>query len=265
MGKDGREIAKENEARVLRALHRFGWLRTRDLASLLWQPRGKNPVGAPTMQPPVATASGLRMAQRTLRRLLNTRQVLSSQAPDGSLVYALSEAGARSLERLGVPTAASGKDLVRRFSAAQFRHRTIANQIAIVGILAGFRVSSEREIAQDRWLGGAKGIEGKKPDVLLQSNGCAWWIEVERSRRSAKDYTKLLEWLRIVGHDAFRQSGSILLGSGLRWERIIFICTPSFCLKLINYLKSAGWKDNAINRLLSFESSLYSFKDILFE
>jgi hypothetical protein len=91
---DGRIIATENEIHVLRALHRFGWLRTRDLAALIWQRWKSRLIGEAALRPPVATASGLRMAQRTLRQLADARQVLRGKALDDSLIYALSEAGA---------------------------------------------------------------------------------------------------------------------------------------------------------------------------
>src|SRR5690554_722973 len=145
--KDGRAVARENEVRVLRALHRFGWLRTRDLAALGWQRWARNPTSEPSLKPAPPTAAGVRMAQRTLRRLRAKRQVLSSRAPDGSLIYALAEAGARLLLQAGV-TAVTGKDLLRSFSAAHFRHRCIANEIAVGAVVEGFRVATEREIAQ---------------------------------------------------------------------------------------------------------------------
>lgn len=261
--KDGRAIARENEVRVLRALHRFGWLRTRDLAALAWQHWLKQPVGEPDLRPPLASASGLRMAQRTLRRLAAARQVLRGQAPDGSVIYALSEAGARRLQQFGVP-AASGKDLIRSFSAAQFRHRCVANEIAIGTIIAGFRVSTEREIAQDRWLGGADGISGKKPDVLLHGGGRAWWVEVEKSRKNAKDYARLLNWLTKVRSDVLRASGPVLLGSGLLWAKIVFVCTSAFQAKLCRDLLGVGWKKDSIDSLIMFAPSLYSFEDIRF-
>lgn len=261
--RDGRIIAMENEVRVLRALHRFGWLRTRDLAVLLWQQWQKSPPGEPDLKRPTPTASDWRMAQRTLRRLVEARQVLRGQAPNGSVIYALSEAGSRRLQQLGVP-ALSGKDLIRAFSAAQFQHRSVANEVAIAGILAGYRISSEREIAQDKWLGGADGIEGKKPDVLLQANGRVWWYEVERSRKNAKDYARLLKWLQAVRHDARPGHESVLLGKGLCWARVVFMCTPAFRSKLLRDLETTGWQKDAIEALIMFETVLYSFADMLF-
>lgn len=261
--KDGRAIARENEVRVLRALHRFGWLRTRDLAALVWQRWLTRPVAEPDLMPSVASVSGLRMAQRTLRRLTVSRQVLRGQAPDGSVIYALSEAGARRLQQLGVP-AASGKDLIRSFSAAQFRHRCVANEIAIGSIVAGFRVATEREIAQDRWLGGADGIAAKKPDVLLNDSGQIWWVEVEKSRKNAKDYARLLNWLNKVSSDAARPSGLTLLGDRLRWAKVVFVCIPAFQARLYRDLTAKGWNKGSIDSLIMFKPSLYSFEDIMF-
>jgi hypothetical protein len=261
--KDGRAVAQENEVRLLRALHRFGWLRTRDLAALNWQRWVRNPSEAPSLKPPAPTAGGLRMAQRTLCRLREKRQVLSTRAPDGSLIYALAEAGARLLQQIGV-TAVTGKDLMRTFSTAHYRHRCIANEIAVGAIIGGFRVATEREIAQGLWLGGEDGIAGKKPDVLMRGNGRVWWVEVERSRKNAKDYTRLLQWLSAVGRDAFRQSGPELLGDGQRWGKILFVCTVAFREKLCRDLTAAGWKKIHIDTFISFEVSLYRFEDITF-
>ncbi|WP_150568361.1 hypothetical protein [Pandoraea morbifera] len=98
--KNGRIAAAENETRVLRALHRFGWLRTRDVAALLWcTPWQKHPVAPPSFVSVAASASGLRMAQYTLRRLADTRQVLRGRGPDGSVLYALAEAGTPNTRR----------------------------------------------------------------------------------------------------------------------------------------------------------------------
>lgn len=261
--KDGRAAARDNEIRVLRALHRFGWLRTRDLAALVWQRWARNPAVEPRLKPPTPTAASLRMAQRTLRRLRDKRLVLNSRAPDGSLIYALAEGGARTLQQIGVD-AATGKNLMRSFSSAHFRHRCITNEIAVSAIIEGFRVATEREIAQGLWLGGEDGIAGKKPDALLRGNASVWWIEVERSRKNPKDYTRLLQWLGAVGRDAFRQSGPELLGDGLRWGKVVFVCTRPFRDKLCRDLAEVGWKKAHIDTLLTFVTSLYSFEDIIF-
>lgn len=264
MKKDGRAVARENELRVLRALHRFGWLRTRDIAVLVWQRWSAKPGNnLLDLQPLMPTESGLRMAQRTLQRMRERRLTLSSRAPDGSTIYALSEAGARSLRTIGM-VAASGKDLMRQFSSSHYRHRCIANEIAVAAIVDGFSASTEREIAQGRWLGKDAGIAGKRPDVLVRFKKLIWWVEVERSRKNAKDYLRLLQWLGAAGTDAFNPSGNQLLGENLCWEKIVFICTPAFKSKLLRDLESAGWKETQIEKLLTFSTSLYSLQDIIF-
>lgn len=262
--KDGRLLARENEIRVLRAISRAGWLRTRDLAALCFMGRwASQPSGPPGLGPTVPTASAVRMAQRTLRRLRDGRLVISAQAPDGSIIYALSEGGARLLKEAGL-AAVSGKDLVRGFSAAYFRHRCISNAIAVSGIVQGFRVSTEREIAQGLWLGGEAGIAGKRPDVLLRSGSQVWHIEVEHSRKSQKDYAALLAWLTKVLKDKMRPDGGQLLGMGLSWAKVVFICTPAFQAKLCRDLAASGWTPAHIALLLWFETALYGFAEILF-
>ncbi|GAB3372184.1 hypothetical protein GCM10027317_09730 [Massilia agri] len=161
-------------------------------------------------------------------------------------------------------TADSGKDLVRSFSSAHYRHRCIANEIAISGIVQGYRVSTEREISQGLWLGGESGVAGKRPDVLLRSEGRLYFIEVERSRKNAKDYKALLTWLGKVLQDSARRDGPRLLGLGQLWGKIIFICTGTFEKKLRKDLENVGWTQAQTDSLLCFETALYYFAETLF-
>lgn len=64
-------------AAPLRALERFGWLRTRDFASLLWTPWQTSSLEESSPAVIEATGSALCMAQRTLARLLQKRIVLN--------------------------------------------------------------------------------------------------------------------------------------------------------------------------------------------
>lgn len=260
---DGRVIAHENETKVLRALHRFGWLRAKDLAGLIWQAWASNPNGLPSLQPVQATQSGLRSAQVTLKRMITARLVLSATVRSGSRIYTLSGSGAQRLRLSGVP-ADSGKDLVRDFSDAHFVHRAVSNEIAISGINEGFRVSTEREVACDRWFGGSKGIAGKKPDVILRATNRVWWVEVERSRKNQKDYARLIHWLGTVARDARRGHDSLLLPLGAHWAKVVFVCHPQFESKLCTDLKAAGWSEGSIAMLIGFTPiDLYSVRSIL--
>lgn len=260
--KDARAVARSNEVRVLRSLQRFGWLRTRDLATICWTRWAPRPAGVLNLEPIAATASALRMAQRTLKRLKVKRCVLAARAPDGSTVYALAEAGVRLLLELGLQSQ-SGKDLVRSFSSAFFRHRCIANQIAIAAITQGFRVSTEREIAQGLWLGGLQGIEGKRPDVVIRDGKQAIFCEVERSRKKSAEYQALLSWLEKMLQS--KASGDIFLGGeNLFLSQVIFVCTNAFCARLQKDLEARGWKISEQKALINCSTELYVFRDILF-
>lgn len=261
--KDGRVIARASEFRILRALQRFGFLRTRDLARLCWTRWLPKPVAPLSLAPVNSTASALRMAQRTLKRLRTMRCVISAQAPDGSTIYTLSEAGVRLLKEAGIE-AASGKDLVRGFSAAFFRHRCIGHELAIAGITQGFRVSTEREISQGKWLGGEAGILGKRPDVVLRDGKRVIFCEVEKSRKKVTEYQALLRWLGKIlqHHQAAAQAG--LLGPDLILERVIFICTQAFQAKLQRDLEAAGWSLAQQSSVIWYSTDLYMFRDILF-
>lgn len=260
--KDGRVIARANEIRVLRALQRFGWLRTRDLASLCWTRWATKAADAVNIAPVDAAASAIRMAQRTLKRLALKRCVLSSQAPDGSIVYTLAEAGARTLSDMGLQ-AHSGKDLTRSFSSAFFRHRCIANEIAISAITQGFRVSTEREISQGLWLGGAHGVEGKRPDVVIRDGHNVIFCEVEKSRKNSADYQALLSWLGKM-LEAHCKGGALIGNEKLLMQKVIFVCASKFRAKLQKDLLARGWGVNQLDVLINYSNELYSFRDIIF-
>lgn len=261
--KDGRLIACARETQVLRSLSRFGWLRTRDIGALCWNRWLPKPVAPLDLAAVNATDSGLRMAQRTLKRLRLQNKVISSQAPDGSIVYALAEAGVRVLQEAGVD-AASGKDLVRGFSAAFFRHRCIANEVAIAAINQGFRVSTEREIAKGLWFGGEVGIFGKRPDVVIRDGKRVTFCEVEKSRKKQAEYQALVRWLSKLLQLQQKYGGQAQLSPEVCLGRVVFICTQGFRTKLLRDLEVAGWSQTHQSALIEYSCELYQFRDILF-
>lgn len=263
--KSGLEISLKNEVAVLKALHKFGWLRTKDLAKIVWQRwdrtySNREPI---FISRPLHTQSGLRMAQTTLKRLLDKKLVLSSVAPDFSKLYTLSQKGANLLQEFGIDTV-SGCDLIREFSYDQYRHRVIANGIAIAGILQGFKVFTERQIAQGKWALESGSLHGKKPDCLILNSTSSWWVEVEKSRKNKKDYQQLLQWLC----DLFKNCKSVgekpLLNKAVHIENIVFICTPVFEKKLKSDLLKMGFCADQLQFRLIFLTSLYSLRTISF-
>lgn len=188
---DGRIIAQQNELDTLAYIQRFGWLRSRDIAALVWR-------NAKSMD------SAIAMAQRTLKRLKDASQVLYRIAPDGATVYALSESGARRLgNELGI-TARSGKDLLRELG--NYLHRCHANTFAIHRINAGKRVWTEREIQSNQ--APIKVVSHKVPDALVDISDPVHdagatvlsWVEVERGYKKSADFNKMLNFIfKILG------------------------------------------------------------------
>ncbi len=250
---DGKDIAKQNEVRVLKMLFKFGFLRTRDVAALGWLPMKtfftNGGFGIQSIQ---VTASALRMAQITLRRLKENRLVYSHSAPDASLIYGLTEGGARLLQGCGIP-ASSASGWLRRFSPAQYHHRRISNEIAISALLQGYRVASEREIAIGQWQGGMDGIHGKKPDVLVRNTKYAWWLEIERSHKNKRDYDKLLSFLNSLWPSG---TGTCTIGKQ-ELQQAIFVSNQAFIDRLKSDLKKLNWAENEINLRIFGISSLY--------
>lgn len=256
MKRDGRELARQNELRVMKALHKFGWLRTRDIAALLWMKSRAKLLSDFMPTPIVVSASAMRMAQRTLLRLRNYRKVIWIQAPDGSTIYGLAEAGARQLVSLDIP-AKSAKDSVRRVSMSHYHHRRIANEIAIVAQLQGYRVASEAEIAAGVWLGGMKSIQGKKPDVVVRDGKNVWWVEVERSRRNAKDYGRLMTWLKGLWPIGQNAPAPATLPEGHQLMKVVFVCDSAFINRLVDDLQKFGWTDAQIKQRILPTRLLY--------
>ena len=174
---DGRVIAQNNERAILIWLHRFGWLRTRDLAALVW-PDGSQPI---------------QMARRTLRRLADHNEVLSHRLPDGTPIFALAARGADRI-RDAYMDARSGKDLMRELK--QFRHRNLCNMYAIERIRQGNVVYTERDIVANR--APINTVINKRPDLLHTSAGhpnTFAWCEVEASWKKSTDYDKLVNFI----------------------------------------------------------------------
>lgn len=261
--RDGRAIAVSAQTEVLRLLHRFGWLRTRDLASVAGRTAARAvPKTVPALDAPPPEKADIRRMQRHLAALREHRLILSTQAPNGSVIYALSERGARALQGLGVQ-ATTGKDLLRSYHAAFFLHRNVANEVAIAGLRQGFRVSTEREIAQGRWLGGADGLHGKRPDVVLRAGSDCWFVEVERSHKNRSDHEHLLRFLTATW-TAVRLGEAAKVGLDIQLRCVIFICTPGFTKKLAKDLLALGWSPDEVAARVQFETSLYSFRNIAF-
>lgn len=185
MTSNSHQTAQRNEIHILICLNRFGWLKTRQIASLVW--------------PASADGGGYSMAQRTLRRLKKARRVVAKVAPDGATVYAMGRGGARylyTMEGLETRTTTDGMRTL-----ANYKHRTRANDLAIQAITIGRAAWTEYEIQTGK--APVRVLRGKVPDLLLDwSHRCATgedevvlaWVEVENSYKANRELDKLLSF-----------------------------------------------------------------------
>lgn len=184
---DGLEVARQNEVQVLTWLHRFGGLLTRQVAALVWP----------------EASQGVRMAQRTLRRLAEENQVLPRRLKTGGVIHVLSEAGARRLVEHGIEGSARGtRDL--RWSKPY--HRVLANDVAIHAHLQGSAIWTEFEIQRGR--APLRKVMGCIPDLLIceapEHYHYVDWIEVENA---AKSKARLGQMLRVADRILKPQDG----------------------------------------------------------
>lgn len=180
-GLDNRIKSKLNQEKVLRALHRFGWLPVRQVHHSCW-PNETTP----------------RNAQRYLAQVLDLKQVTFKVGPDGSRVYALTAQGARRLRvELGIG-ATHDSDFARR-AMPSYHHRCLANEVGLWwsrlhGETAGYYTEHEIVTGHAPVSSAPQYMSdplGKVPDALLTlarpvtaDNPYAhWlaWVEVEYS------------------------------------------------------------------------------------
>ena len=246
---DGKIVARRNEEAMLKALNQFGWLRTRDLAALIWQ-KGKKKRVSFELQPLMLEAPNMRTCQIVLARLRRKRMVNRIKAPDASWIYGLAVAGARELNRLGIE-AKSAEDSLKRISLSFYHHRRIANEVAIIAAIQGFEAVSEFQIAKAKWFGGITGVNSKKPDALCIDGKVVTWIEVERSRRNKKDWGRLMTWLLGIWPADRSMSFNAPLLDGYELLRVLFVCEQPFIDRVMVELKAAGWPDEVIKHRIA--------------
>lgn len=164
------------ELDALHLLHRFGWLRAREIGILLYSSSNQSRT----------------LAERLLRRLVEKRQIFARplQGENGrklAQAYLIGQAGANRLwEELGID-AWTSKDIT---ISSTWIHDLIAHQILARWKNKGFQVVTERELHRRT----CSGI--KIPDGLARPPGQEWtWLEVERSRKSGQAMRKQAEYL----------------------------------------------------------------------
>lgn len=169
---DKRIIGERNRTACLMWLHRFGWLTSRMLASLVW--------GEASQAWP--------MARRTLKALQDDGLVIKRALPQGGDAYLLSAKGARLLEEQAGVDARSGQGL----ALGNAVHRACTNWYLIEAIHSGMEVVTEHEIATDR--SPVRVLDGKQADGILLGDGEAIWLECENAWKATKSRRAVVEF-----------------------------------------------------------------------
>lgn len=184
--RSGREVASENELKVLKAIRFFGHLRLQELGRAVW--------------PKHAYAE--QMAARTLKRLELKEEVLRRKNSLASSSFVLSSKGARRLKSLGLPCR-HGRDIVG-VAGATFFHRTLASRFLIEEQITGKEVFGEYAIAHNLAPATREHLAktfGKLPDGLViykckTKTGnpilLADWLEVEQAAKPLDEIKKVV-------------------------------------------------------------------------
>jgi hypothetical protein len=194
-GLDNRIKSRLNQEKVLKALHRFGWLPVRQVHQACW----------PTEATP-------RNAQRYLAQLLELKQITFKDGPDGSRVFALTSLGAKRLRtELGIE-ASHDVDFARR-GMPSYYHRCLANDVGLWwsrlhGESAGYYTEHEIVTGRAPVSSAPKYMSdplGKVPDALLtlkrpvtpENPYTQWlaWVEVEFSDKPRAEHAHMVQAL----------------------------------------------------------------------
>lgn len=185
----GREVARANELKCVKAVAHYGHLRVAELARSVWS----------------SARYGEQLARRTVRRLVAQGLLLERRNALGSTSLCVTRAGAVWLDLRGIP-AHHTLDL-SSVAGATFFHRTMATRYLIERQLTGFQVAGEYLILRRQLPfsidGLAKALR-KLPDGLVwqrKSDGTVVVeiVEQEAASKARAEIEKCLRAAEFVG------------------------------------------------------------------
>jgi len=196
---------KDEDIQVLRAVERFAFLRIKDLAQYLY----------------LQSESSIR---RIVKALHDEGYLSFTIDPYRAHVFAVTARGARVLRDAGFEDVTTTSKYLNQ---GNYDHRTLANEAVLRYADDPYCVLwTEYEIQRGKHA--LLYNFGKMPDALvLDVNEGYLWIEVERSKRNAKDKRALIRWLRLVTDSGEKGLKPLLTIDEPLW-RIEFICGPNF-------------------------------------
>lgn len=188
---NGRHVAWVNELKVLKVLRLFGHLRRQEIAMAVW-PKG-------------SAQSAYIMACRTVKRLLDSGEVLSRRNTLGGDSFVLSAKGVSTL-RLHGETAQEGYTLA--FDGPQFFHRTLGTSYLLDKARNGHEVFGEfavikgmapvtRDFLRQKFKKVPDGLIVYDSKTMGFTDGYrgADWVEVESAYKNYEELEKSLSLL----------------------------------------------------------------------
>lgn len=205
------------EFQAITALHwisRFGWMRARELGSLMWPEAGSYP-GTLTADPRRMTEQR-KLASRLLNQLKESRYVLQRKLPGkAGDAYVLSSAGVHYLQRRLAFTARAGDKWGRSIDGrwqppASWEHELIVTVTMLHFLSQGAEIKTELELRaenrnQRKYPDGIVVTRNKVKDQIVEM---IQWIEVESADKSGLKMLSLARSLTKV----YRRQAPVLSG-----------------------------------------------------
>lgn len=192
-----RERAAANRLRVLQAVAEHGHLRCADLAAACW-PGAKY---------------GEQMAQRTVRGLVETGELLTRRNAHGGVSVVLTRPGAGALEVRGI-AARHGLDLAS-VRGSTFTHHALTSRWCIHKRSEGVAAFHEYAMASGQAPVSAQQLierYGKLPDAVLVRGERLWLAETESAPKSTQELMRIAALAEHVGRKLRPELPYVLAG-----------------------------------------------------
>lgn len=192
-----RERALANRLRVLQAVAEHGHLRCADLAAACWP----------------GARYGEQMAQRTVRGLVESGELLARRNAHGGLSYVLTRPGAGALEVRGI-AARHGLDLAS-VRGSTFTHHALTSRWCIHKRSQGFAAFHEYAVVNGQAPVSAQQLierYGKLPDAVLVRGERLWLAETESAPKSTQELMRIAALAEHVGRKVRPELPYVLAG-----------------------------------------------------
>lgn len=198
----GREAARRNELRCMKAVIQFGHLRICELARAVW-PRARY---------------GEQVARRTVARLVEQGLLLERRNALGSRSLCVTRGGATWLNARGIE-AQHTLDL-SSVSGSTFFHRTLATRYLIERQAEGFQVAGEYQLLRRKL---PFSIDGTVKALRKLPDGTVWqrkpdgtvaveWVEQEAAAKATKELERCLRAAEFAGKTLDAEKKYCLVG-----------------------------------------------------